>query len=110
LKVHLIKSTTLVEYAKKHASGTSSFNQWISKVKRADWEKPQDMLDTFNSVDLLGKGCSRAVFDIGGNDYRLICSYHFGKTMVHLFVKWIGTHAEYEELCKMNRQYTVDHY
>jgi mRNA interferase HigB len=48
------------------------------------------------------------VFDIGGNNYRMICKYWFGASRVHLYVKWIGTHAEYDGLCKKNKQYTVD--
>ena len=69
-----------------------------------------DILDTFCSVDLLGKGYNRVVFDIGGNNYRMIGQYAFGETEVHLFVCWIGTHAEYDKLCKDNKQYSVNVY
>ncbi len=40
----------------------------------------------------------------------MICKYHFGATRVHLYVKWIGTHVEYFELCDNNEQYTIDIY
>lgn len=33
--------------------------------------------------------------------------YAFGKNQVHLFVCWIGTHKEYDKLCKINGQYSV---
>lgn len=68
------------------------------------------MKRTFGSLDLLGKGSSRAVFNVGGNNYRIICKYRFGITMVHLFVTWIGTHAEYTKLCDQGKQYTVEQY
>ncbi len=32
----------------------------------------------------------------------------FGALKVHLFIKWIGTHAEYTKLCNSNQQYIVD--
>lgn len=68
------------------------------------------MQATFPSTDLLGKGSNRAVFDIAGNNYRLIGKYAFGDKQVHLFVCWIGTHAEYNKLCDNNKQFTVSIY
>lgn len=43
-------------------------------------------------------------------NYRMICKYHFGITKVRLFVCWIGTHAEYDELCDQGEQYIVFEY
>ena len=88
----------------------SSFEAWIQKVKAADWNSPEDMSQTFASVDILGKGSNRAVFDIGGNNFRIICKYQFGDTMVHLFICWIGTHAEYTKICDNKEQYTIEKY
>ena len=68
------------------------------------------MISTFNSADILGRGSDRIVFNIAGNNFRLICKYHFGKEKVHLFVKWIGTHAEYTKLCKDAKQYDINAY
>jgi mRNA interferase HigB len=62
------------------------------------------------SADLLGNGSNRIVFNIAGNNYRMICKYHFGKTRVHLSIKWIVKHAEYTKLCGDNKQYTIDAY
>jgi len=84
--------------------------EWLTKLKFADWEKPTDMQATFNSVDLLGKSCSRAVFDVGGNNYRVICKYHFGEKQVHLFVCRIGTHKEYDKLNDKELQYIINVY
>lgn len=69
---------------------------------------PKEIVSTFNGADILGKGSGRVVFNIGGNNFRLICKYHFGNTRVHLFIKWIGTHAEYTKLCNEGKQYEVD--
>jgi mRNA interferase HigB len=40
----------------------------------------------------------------------MICGYHFGETRVHLFVKWIGTHAAYSKLCSLGKQFEIDEY
>ena len=38
----------------------------------------------------------RVVFNIKGNSYRLVAAIDFEKAIV--FVKWIGTHAEYDKI------------
>lgn len=110
MKVHLIRKETIEGYAGKNPGSRSSFQHWLTKLKFSDWEKPTDMQSTFGSADLLGKSSSRIVFNIGGNNYRMICKYAFGDKKVHLFVCWIGTHAEYDELCSNSEQYTVNDY
>ena len=108
MKVHLIKKQSIEDYVLKNARSRVSFEIWLSIIKRVDWNEPNDFISTFNSADILGKGSDRVVFNIGGNNYRLICKYHFGNTRIHLFIKWIGTHAEYPKLCNEGNQYEID--
>jgi mRNA interferase HigB len=110
MKIHLIRRETVNGYKNDHAQGRVSFDEWLVKIKYADWEIPEDIKCSFPSADLLGKGSCRVVFDIGGNKYRLICKYAFGDVQVHLFICWIGTHAEYDKLCKAGEQYSTSNY
>lgn len=110
MKVHLIKEKTVNDYVRKHMNLEVAFNNWLNFINDADWDDINDMKETFNSADILGNRCDRIVFNIGGNKARIICSYFFGRKKVHLYVNWIGTHAEYTELCDENLQYTVDKY
>jgi mRNA interferase HigB len=107
MRVHLIKEKTIENFTDKHAISKNSFRLWLSVVKTADWNTPEDILATFGSADLLCNGSERVVFDIGGNNYRLIARYDFAKTRIHLTICWIGTHAEYSKLCKANKQYDI---
>jgi mRNA interferase HigB len=107
MKVHLIKRQTVEEFSLRYPMSTTSFALWLEKLKHADWEKPGDIKMTYNSADLLGGGSNRVVFDIAGNRYRMICKYVFGETQIHLFVYWIGTHADYTILCRHNKQFTI---
>jgi mRNA interferase HigB len=110
MKVHLIRKETIEAFARQNAQSRASLENWLAKVKNANWEKPVDMQATFRSTDWLGNGSNRAVFDLAGNNYRMICKYAFGDRQVHLFVCWIGTHAQYDELCDRNEQFTVSQY
>jgi mRNA interferase HigB len=67
---------------------------WVHIVRAADWSKPTDVKAMFRSADILGG--SRAVFDIGGNKYRLVAAIHYrGK---RVYIRFIGTHGEYDEI------------
>lgn len=110
MKIHLIKKQTIKDYILNNAQSKASFSMWLSIINRVDWDSPNEIISTFNSADIIGKGSERVVFNIGGNNYRLICKYYFGNTKVHLFVKWIGTHAEYTKLCNEGKQYNINAY
>lgn len=110
MAVHLIKKKTIEDYMLGYPQSRTPFEEWLSKLRRAVWRSPADIKSTFPSADLLGNGCSRVVFDIGGNNFRMICKYLFGESETHLFVCWIGTHAEYDSLCRERKQYFVSNF
>ena len=110
MQVHQIKEKTISDFIEHHAGSKSAFEQWLQKLNMSDWNDPNDIKATYNSADLLGQSSNRVVFNIGGNNFRLIGEYLFGARMVHLFVCWIGTHAEYDKICKRNEQYTISEY
>jgi mRNA interferase HigB len=99
-----------MQFSSENAQSRGPFEEWLTKLKYADWESTYDMKLTFPAVDLLGNGSNRAVFDIGGNKYRLIGKYAFGEKQIHLFICWIGSHAEYDKICKLNQQFEINIY
>ncbi|HTI12120.1 MAG TPA: type II toxin-antitoxin system HigB family toxin, partial [Puia sp.] len=72
MRIHLIRRETIEEYMVDQARSRVSFEDWLEKIRRADWHTPDDIYETFNSADLLGNGCDRVVFDIAGNSFRMI--------------------------------------
>ena len=93
MQVHLIKKQTIEDYVKENASARLPFGDWLSKVKFADWNTAADIKKTFGAADLLAKGSERVVFDIGGNNYRMISKYAFGEKQAHLFVCLLDWHT-----------------
>jgi mRNA interferase HigB len=83
MKVHLIKQQTIQNFVDRHASVRRSFESWITTIKYTDWNTPEEIKGTYRSADLLGQGSNRVVFNIGGNNYRLVAKYFFGAVNAH---------------------------
>lgn len=110
MQVHLIRKETIENYSRLNPRSAIPLEDWLEKLRSADWQQPIDIKCTYNSADLLGRGSHKVIFDVGGNNYRMICKYAFGRKCVHLFICWIGTHTDYDKLCKEIKQYTVNLY
>lgn len=71
---------------------------WYAIVDAARWTSHADVKADFGAAVDLAHG--KYVFDIKGNDYRLVCVIDFVRHGV--LVLWVGTHADYDELNKRN--------
>lgn len=90
----VISKAVLVEFGFKHATAIEPLNRWYEESKKADWKNFPEMKRTFNSVDAVGN--DRYVFNIKGNDYRLVVLIFFDIRTV--FIRFIGTHEEYDKI------------
>jgi mRNA interferase HigB len=67
---------------------------WFHEVLCADWKSPADVLKAYANASIVGP--DRVVFNIKGNDYRLVVAIHYRHRIV--FIKWIGTHGDYDKI------------
>jgi len=105
VKLNVVKWTNILDRIENDKDMKKAFLKFYEKLKSVNWKVPNDILKTFNSADILKcKTGNRVVFNVGGNKYRLICGYHFGKSHIQLFVKFVGTHKEYNfiDACAVN--------
>lgn len=91
--VILIKKT-LSAFAEIHPACAAPLNNWYNIAKAADWTNLSDIKKMFNNVDYVGN--DRYVFNIKGNDFRLVAMIFFDKRT--LFIRFIGTHSEYDKI------------
>lgn len=90
----IISKTVLVEFGMKHADIIDPINRWYEIVKKSDWKNFQEVKKSFNSVDSVGN--DRYVFNIKGNDYRLVVMIFFDIRTI--YIRFIGTHSEYDKV------------
>ena len=92
--MRIITFATLREYSKKHADADVPLRDWYKKTEKSDWSCLADIKQTFNSVEYVGN--DRFVFNIKGNEYRLVAIILFAARKV--FIRFIGTHKEYDKI------------
>lgn len=85
---------TISQYAAGHPDVHDELLRWMRIVEAADWSSLADVRQDFNTVDYVKN--DRYVFNIKGNQYRLIAMIHF--RVRSLYVRFIGTHAEYDKI------------
>lgn len=88
----MIAMRLLREGWEAHPEAEQPLRGWYQVALAADWSKPTDVVATFATASVLKKG--RIVFNIKGNDYRLIAFVRFRTRTIYL--KWFGTHAAYD--------------
>ena len=67
---------------------------WIAVTRKATWSTPIEVKQSFAQTDILPNG--RAVFDVGGNKYRIVAKINYRAGIV--FVRFVGTHAQYDNI------------
>ncbi len=80
------------KFTRKHANARPAFNRWRDRTKRADWRDFEGVKRDFPAADKY-RAC--VIFDIGGNNYRLIVKIDYLTQVVN--VRKALTHAEYDK-------------
>jgi len=84
----------LRDFYEIHADATDALNNWYRLALQADWKNYHEVKTMFNSVDAVGN--DRFVFNIRGNNYRMVAMIFFDIRTV--YIRFIGTHKEYERI------------
>jgi mRNA interferase HigB len=94
----VIRLDKLEEFWNKHPDAETALQTWRQTVEAASWKRPTDVIQTFGSADVavpVKSGKRVAVFNIRGNNYRLIASIDYRSQAVNIRI--IMTHAEYDK-------------
>lgn len=92
--MRIFTEKTLREFIATHPTSRTALQEWVKNVRQAHWTCFADIRQTFNSVDAVGN--QHYVFNIHGNDFRLVVVVKF--VMGAVYIRFIGTHAEYDRI------------
>ncbi len=92
--MRVVTPKKLGEYSIDNAQAKIPLLNWYEIVRKAKWENLSDIKKDFRTVDYVGN--NRYVFNIKGNDYRIIVIIIF--TSKKVYIRFIGNHDDYDKI------------
>jgi mRNA interferase HigB len=92
--MRIIAISLLRAFWTRHPQAEMPLRAWYAEASRADWKNPADIKAAYRNASFLPG--NRVIFNIKGNDYRLVVAVHYNRGM--MFIRFVGTHAEYDRI------------
>ena len=94
--MRIIKEKTLSDYCRlsKYKQAKEPLRSWAYEVKYASWNNTNELKSKYRNASIISS--KRVVFNIKGNNYRLIVDIEYKLKIV--FIVWFGTHKEYDKI------------
>lgn len=92
--MRIIARATLRSFWQKHADAETPLKSWFLEVKKAEWKSFNQLKSQFGNASVVGN--DRVIFNIKGNDYRLVAAIDYEKQI--MWIRFIGTHKEYDKI------------
>jgi mRNA interferase HigB len=92
--LRVIAKKILRDFWERHSDSQQQLKAWFQEASKAEWKSPKDVKAEYPSASILAD--NRIVFNIKGNNYRLIVKVNYDYQM--LWIRFIGTHAEYDKV------------
>lgn len=92
--MRVIARSTLVGFIRRHPDAQASLGHWYRLAARATWDSRAEIASAFSKAKVLN--AERVRFEVAGGNYRLIVAFDFARQIA--FVKFVGTHAEYDRI------------
>ncbi|WDE98530.1 type II toxin-antitoxin system HigB family toxin [Lentisphaera profundi] len=92
--MRILKRKTLEDFWLKHANAKGPLEAWFAEASKAKWIDTTNIKAKYSSASFIAG--NRVVFNIGGNNYRLIVKIAYKPGIV--FIRFIGSHAEYDKI------------
>lgn len=94
--MRIIKEKTLTDYCSlsKYRKAKEHLKAWVFEVKNSSWNNSNELKIKYRNASIISS--KRVVFNIKGNDYRLIVDIEYKLKIV--FIVWMGTHEEYDKI------------
>lgn len=92
--MRLVSIKVLRDFCNANPDAKQALLAWHAEVSNATWTQPSQVKDQYGNASILKN--KRVVFNIKGNDYRLIVAVAYRWGVV--YVKFVGTHREYDRV------------
>lgn len=93
-RMRIVARKSLSAFIRRHAQAEQALLAWYAEASKAVWRTPQDIKEQYSSASFVGR--NRVVFNIKGNEYRLIVAVAYRVGVA--YIKFVGTHAQYDKV------------
>ena len=92
--MHVISQSALSKFGEKYPEAETSLRSWYKLATTAEQSNLAEVKAVFSSADKVG---NFIVFNIRGNNYRLITFIDYEYRPKKFFIRSVLTHEEYDE-------------
>lgn len=92
--MRIIARNTVMAFRERHPEIRASLLHWLQVAREARWANANEIQAAFSKAKALNG--ERVRFEVAGGDYRLIAAFDWKRQIA--FVKFIGTHADYDRI------------
>ena len=92
--MRIIAISTLKTFWNKNELSEQPLKSWIQETERSIWKSSSELKAKYRNASIINS--KRVVFNIKGNDYRLIVDIEYRLKII--FIVWIGTHSQYDKI------------
>ncbi|AUS06838.1 type II toxin-antitoxin system HigB family toxin [Pseudotamlana carrageenivorans] len=92
--MRVIAKRTLRDFWIKHPDSEQQLTSWYRETEKAAWNSINELKTEYPNASILKD--NRIVFNIKGNNYRLIVKFNFEFQIC--WIRFIGTHAQYDKI------------
>ena len=92
--MRIVAKKALREFWLRHPNAQEPLLAWYREVAQEDWDTPAKVKAKYRSASIVGD--NRVVFNVKGNDYRLVVRINYAYRVV--YIRFVGTHAEYDRI------------
>ena len=92
--MRVIAKKILRDFWEKHNDCEQQLKSWFQEAEKANWINSNQIQSEYPNSRVIEN--NRVVFNIKGNNYRLIIKVNYKYGMI--WIRFVGTHAEYDKI------------
>lgn len=93
-RVKILVKKTILYYTKKYPLGSTQLLVWYNEFSKLELNNFNELKSIYGNASIVNN--NRVVFNIKGNDFRLVVSVNFVQQAC--YVIWFGSHQEYNKI------------
>ena len=102
--MNIINRKTVIYYSEQYPKAKKQLLSWYNEMIKQDFNSFNELKAMYGNASLINN--QRVVFNIKGNEYRLVVSMNFKWKACYTI--WFGTHKEYDKIDVATVKYNLN--